>query len=159
MQKTNTTSQQPQDDGVPAYLIYAGRTEVGQHLHYILRSLDQNDGKLSAIKKLNTFHTDNKVYKRERIGYIMPVTLVKDGASIRYNDKANTQGFWANQEDITQWRLSDGIYQAQAAIEKKANDNPLIELLAPITEKYKTTYNRKQRAAILAEVISIITTA
>lgn len=153
METNNTTSEAAKS----AYFVYAGRTENKQHLYYVLNDLADNDGKTVARLELDTFYTDKKIFKNNRIGYILPVTLKNQGRSVSYNKSASVAGYWKTEQDLVQWRLTDAVGEAVAGIEKLGNDNQLAEALEPVRRIYARSLSRQHRNAVIAEVIRIIT--
>lgn len=142
----------------PAYLVYAGRTEQKQHLYYVLNDLTHNDGETVARHELDTFYTDKKIFKYNRIGYILPVTLTNGGKSIKYSKGASAAGYWKTDADLVEWRLTDAVAETIAGIEKQGDTNQLAEALEPVRRIYARSSSRQARNAVLAEIIRIITT-
>jgi len=142
---------------VSAYFVYAGRTVNKQHLYYVLKDLADNDGKTNARHELEKFHTDKKIFKYNRIGYITPITLTNNEKNVRYNKATNVAAYWKTEADLIEWRLSDAVAETISGIEKNADTNQLAQALEPVRRIYARSLNRQHRNAILAEVIRIIT--
>lgn len=142
---------------VAAFFIYAGRNEAKQHVHYILTDIKFNDGDTLASKELKDFITEKKIFKHCRVGYILPVVIIDNSTKVRYNKDAIVQGYWKTESDLIEWRLSNSVADTVSMIEKQASDNQLEKLLEPIRRQYKRTLNKSHRAALIAEVIRVVT--
>jgi len=152
MQTNNAAAQADQ----AAYFIYAGRTPQKQYLYYVLNDLADNDGQVVARQELETFYVDKKIFKTNRIGLVMPVILTNGGKSVKFNKQARAVAYWKTEADLIEWKLADAAAETVALIERKGRANQLIKTLEPIRQHYARS-SKIERAAILAEVIRIIT--
>ncbi len=135
------------------YLIYAGMTDGGSHKYYRLEDIDKNEPENSALDLKS--HT----YKNNNIGkYIGAIYKVKEeGDSVSFKSKTPPVGWWRNRRDILIFQTIDKAARTEQEQKKASNKNELEAVLQPIKVAYNSTYNGRTRAAIIAEVIRIIT--
>lgn len=143
-----------------AYFIYAGRTADSEnHLYYVLNNPQDNDGKTCARLELEPFMLKAKIFKRGSVGAIYPVKLNSEHTNVSFDKNAQPKDYWNTEVDLAEWKLNNDAAKAIAQIQKNgaAVNNILVKQLEQVTRIYKRAKTTQGRAAILAEVIRIIT--
>jgi len=141
---------------IDTYLIYAGRRNNNSiHVYYIINDISEND-KHTLAKTLEKFVVKKRLFKRGSIGAIYQVKLTDDRESVNYSPIQSPVDYWNTKSDTLEWQTLESAAKIAEQVDKKGKENALINTLQPIKKAYKFA-NNNERAAILAEVIKIIT--
>lgn len=134
-----------------AFFVYMYPKDSDTHVYLELDSienLEQNDtarGRQWFLKK--------KIV--DGIGSIIAVEL--EGDSVLFSKRPVILARWPHKDDVAGWILKKRAVDYQKKIDTLAKEDWLAEQLMPLKDAYRMTSNRHDRAAMLAEIIRIVT--